>query len=302
MDRLTNVLVGVDFSPCSGNALAQAVRLARWNRAEVGALHVVQIPVYALSPDPFLPSIIPPIGLLLDEARARWSTWPPARQSGDGVRFDAVFGAPRAELLDRAQRSGCDLLVLGAHGEFDAGRGIGSTAAACVQKAPTKVLLVREGQSGPYRSVVACIDFSDTSRLALEQAVRIAAQDGAALHVLHIYDDPWRRLPASSEFKANMPDAPEQYRRAVEGRLRSFCEPLSHEVAALRAVFHARPFEGHGRGIIDFVERERADLVILGARGSWNLRDAMLGSTAERVVRHAPCSVLTIKPAQAVKD
>jgi len=55
-------------------------------------------------------------------------------------------------------------------------------------------------------------------------------------------------------------------------------------------------FPGHGRGITEFARQVGADLVVLGTRGRTNLRDLLLGSTAERVVRDAPCSILTVKP------
>lgn len=296
MDRLKSILIGIDFSPCSAAALKQGLRLATWNQARVAAVHVVQIPVYALPPDPFLPVLMPPVDLLLKDAYERWGAWAPAREAGAGLRFDAIFGMPRSDLPERVRQGAFDLLVLGTHGDFDAKRGVGATAAACVQRAPSRVLLVREKQTGPFRSVVACIDFTDTSRLAMEQAVRIAAQDGAALHILHIFEDPWPRLGSSEVVRANMPDAPERYRQAVEDRMRLFCEPLAHELGALKAAYVARPFESHGEGILDFIHRQQTDLVVLGTRARWNVRDFLWGSTAERVVREAPCAVLTVKP------
>jgi nucleotide-binding universal stress UspA family protein len=200
------------------------------------------------------------------------------------------------ELLERVRRHSFDLLVVGAHGDFDARRGVGSVAAACVQWAGTKVMVVREGQTGPFRSVVACIDFSETSKLALEQAVRVGAQDDAALHILHVYEDPWRGIGPRDGVNVHMPDLAERYHRAVERHLRSFCEPLVHETTALKGAFHALQVNGHGKGIVDFVTREHCDLVVLGTRAKWNLRDLFWGSTAERVVREAPCSALAVKP------
>ncbi len=296
MDRLKTILAAVDFSPCSSAALKQAVRIAALSRARITAVHVVPIPVYAVPDGAFMPIEFPPVDLLLSAARQRWANWPAAREAGGSVVFDAVLGLPRMELLDRVLRHSFDLLVVGAHGEFDARRGVGSTAAACVQRAATKVLVVREGQSNPFQSVAACIDFTDTSKLALEQAIRVAAQDNAALHVLHVYDDPWRGIGPPDGVRVHMPDLAERYRRAVEQHLRAFCEPLAHETGALKAAFHAVQFNGHGKGIVDFVTRERCDLVVLGTRAKWNLRDFFWGSTAERVVRDAPCSALTVKP------
>ncbi len=299
MDHLKNILVAVDFSSCSAAALKQAARIATLNRARVSALHVVEIPAYALPEGSFLPiDLLPPVDLLLSESRERWTQWPPARELGGTVAFECVLGLPRMELLERTRQGAVDLLVVGAHGDFDAKRGVGSIAGACVQRAGTKVLVVREGQTGPFKSVVACVDFSGTSKLALEQAVRIAAQDGAVLHILHVYADPWHGLGPPADIKANLPDINARYKQSVEQHLRSFCEPLSHEMRALKAAFHVEQFGegGHGKGIVEFVARERCDLVVLGTRSKWNARDFFWGSTAERVVREAPCSALAVKP------
>lgn len=146
------------------------------------------------------------------------------------------------------------------------------------------------------KNILVGVDFSLCSVAALTQAVRIAALDGSRLHILHVHDDPWHGLGLPDNIRTHMPDFSERYHRAVESHLRSFCEPISHEIGALKAEFHAMQFDGHGRGIVDFVMRQQCDLVVLGTPAKWNLRDFLLGSTAERVVREAPCSVLAIKP------
>lgn len=298
MDSLKRILVAVDFSACSSAALRQASRIAAWNRATLAALHVVPDPVYPLPPDLYFPLDATTTKALLQEARDRWATWSRENQGGASARFDAIIGIPRYEILQRVERDKPDLLVVGAHSELDTRRGIGSTASACVQRAGTRVLVVREDQVAPFRSVVACVDFTDLSREALDQAIRVAAQDDSALHILHVFEDPWRGLRLPDKVRNNLPDLAERYRGSVERHLRSFCEPQEHETGALRATFHAVQADSHGKGIVDFVRHQHCDLAVLGTRSKWNLRDLFWGPTAERVVREASCSVLTIKPAQ----
>jgi universal stress protein E len=124
----------------------------------------------------------------------------------------------------------------------------------------------------------------------------VAAQDGAALHVLHVYRDPWHALPPPQSLTTHMPDFHERLAEAVWDHLRAFCKPFEHEAGALKAAFHAVKSERHGPSIVDFAAGNRCDLVVLGTRAKWNARDFFLGSTAERVVREAPCSVLAVKP------
>ena len=85
----------------------------------------------------------------------------------------------------------------------------------------------------------------------------------------------------------------------VEERLRSFCEPVAQEVRALKASFrgieHNRGWEGYAWGLVRFIHDEEVDLAVLGTRSSWNPRDFLMGSTAERVVRDARCSIVALK-------
>jgi len=300
MDRLKSILVAVDFSSCSAGAFKQAARIAEWNRASLAALHVVALPSYVPTPHPLIPFDLPTQADFVPEARQQWEQFATECSAKSTVAFDIEIGSPRERVLERVRRDKPDLLVMGSHSVLDSAKDVGPTAAACVQRAETKVLLVREGHAGPFKAVVACIDFSDTSRRALEQAIRVGAQDGGVLHILYVYDDPWYGLGPPAGIAANIPDLKAQYKRAVEDRVREFCAPLAHEINALRAVFHGLESEwrggGYGHAIVAFVKREGCDLAVLGTRAKWNLRDFFWGTTAERVVRSAPCSILAIKP------
>jgi len=301
MNQTKSILVAVDFSACSADALKQAVRIARWNQAKVHAVHVVDVPNVQPTAHFLIPFTPPTQADLVAHARSRWDEFANTAIGAESVDFDIAVGSPRSEILERVRRLKPDVLVMGAHSILDARKGLGTTAAACVRKAETKVLLVRQRQSGPFRNIVASIDFSPVSRAVLEQAIRVSAQDDARLHVVHVYDDPWCGLPPSDAVAANMPNFKEKLRQSVEKRLESFCvSSFAHEMAALHAQFHGvehmEEWAGYGRGIVQFVNEREIDLVVLGTRSSWNVRDFVMGSTAERVVRDAACSILTVRP------
>jgi universal stress protein E len=295
-----HILAAIDFETCSAAALQQAMRLGALRRLPVLALNVVEIPIYSLPEGGLAPVVYPPLDLLLSSARERWVNWESRNAS---VKFEAVLGSPRGELVARARPETAEMLVVGAHGEdVKVSSGVGPVAAACIQRSPVPVLVVREGQASAFRSVVACVDLSDTSRVVLDAALRLAALDGAALHVVHVYSNPWHKVKPPAEIREHMPDIERKLQEAVDMHLLSWCSDKSHELGAVKAQLSAVRQDGgnHGRGIVEYVKSTHSDLVVLGTRSKWNVRDFVWGSTAERVVREAPCAVLAVKPPGAV--
>src|SRR5690606_15338957 len=116
--------------------------------------------------------------------------------------------------------------------------------------------------------------------------------------ILHVFSPPWRRFHYRAPTPQATVDFQRQYAEALRGRLQGFCEPLHHEMSYLKPSYDVVEYTGsHGTAIGEFVREHGADLVVLGTRGRTNLRDVLLGGTAERVVRDAACSILTIPPA-----
>jgi nucleotide-binding universal stress UspA family protein len=133
----------------------------------------------------------------------------------------------------------------------------------------------------PPRTVLAAIDFSESSRAALALAARLARHCGAALHVLHA-EDP---LLATAAGHAGLPLAEE-----TDDELARFvasawpageCAPHRH-VAVGQAV----------DVILDVAARERADILVVGSRGMSGAARLVFGSTTEHLLRRATLSVL----------
>jgi universal stress protein E len=296
MDRMNSILVGVDFSGCSKVALGQALRIAAWNRARVGAVHILDTLVMAdveFAMAAFQADIR---DTMVKDAQDFWANFSREVPGAESVRFEVEIGHPVVTLLDKVREIKPDLLVLGMTGT-GAGSGAGTVAAAAVRKAPAKTLLVRDTHTGPYKTVVVGVDFSETSMIALQQAARLAAQDSAALHVVHVFDAPWHQLHYRAPTPQATPDFRDQYTRTVQQRLEGFAPTLEHELRFLKPVYKLIDHRSHGRGLTEYVRSIGADLVVIGTRGRTNIRDIVMGSTAERVVRDAPCSILAVKPA-----
>lgn len=296
MQNVKSIVVGIDFMPGSAAAILEAVRLAQWTRASIHAVHVIDTLV-AMELEEALSAFQKNIceGLIAD-ARSAWIEFSKNVKGADAISLDVRVQNRVAGILASCREHGADLLVLGAFGAQRAEVGFGTVATSCVRHATCKVLLVRDTQATPFKTVVAAVDFSRTSLAALDQAARIATQDGAALHILHVFDAPWHKL----HYRAPTPEADPhfqiQYRHALERRLAAFSGDLGREISFLKPTYAVFDHQGHRSGIVDYARRVDADLIVLGTRGRTSLRDLLLGSTAEKALRDSTCSVLAVKP------
>lgn len=296
MDELRTILVGVDFSPCSKAALKQAIRLARENDAKLCVFHAIQSLVITDLAEAIGRKAKDLEGEAVADARQELADLIGTDVDRDDVVLDLRVGAPLGEILEAVDRHHADLLVLGVCGASGHAHGAGTFATKCVRRARTKVLLVHESHTGNYRRVVACVDFAKTSERALAQAMRMAKSHGSQLTALHVYYGPWHKL----HYRAPTPEASPAFQRQYMTRLQSLLEGLVESVSAqvggvqCTAQLHEHP--SYGRGIVEYLQSSRSDLVVMGTEGNANLRYMLLGSTAERVLRETPCSVLTIKP------
>lgn len=148
--------------------------------------------------------------------------------------------------------------------------------------------------------ILCCTDLSETSRPALEQALRMARALRAPLSVLHVcpprYPDPGYLSLAVED--ADLLDlAGEQVRRAAQTSLDTLVT-VTKETLRLNDV-PTRTLVREGlpaRIIVEEAEMEEADMIVVGTHARSGLSYLLLGSVAERVMRTATRPVLTVTP------
>jgi len=297
MNQLQTILVGIDFSECSRRALEQAVRLARWNNARLSIIHVQDFSELELSGVEFPPPLDELRRRHREQSIARLAEWAKQADAPASTSREVMNGVPLEVLLQESRSRGADLLVLGETGGSLLPHGTGTLATKCLRKAATKVMLVHARQVRPFRRVLACVDFSETSCAAVAQAVRVADQEQAELHLLHVFRAEWNiwslqhPLPALSDFEKN-------YRAILKNNLRQFAAVPP----GINTTYTVTPAESHGAGIAEYARRVEADLVVLGTKGRTSLRYVLLGSTVERLLREIPCSALVVRPSAAATE
>jgi nucleotide-binding universal stress UspA family protein len=294
MNKLRTIVVGVDFCPASAAALRQAMRIARWSQSGVKVVHVLETLMVVDLQEALSVMQADIVNVLAEDARKSWQEFAAAIPGAAELLFETEINSAVAGLTRRAGDPGVDLLVIGTRGP-EVKKAVGPVASGCVRRSPSHVLLVQDPHSGPYTTVIVGVDFSETSRRAVEQAAAVATRDSATLYVIHAYSAPWKK--STIKKSASAADLDVRYRGMLLARLEEFCKPLGAQMTYLKPRYQLVEHDSHGHGIGQFASQIGADLVVVGKRGKTNLRDILLGSTAERVLRDAPCSILAVHPA-----
>jgi nucleotide-binding universal stress UspA family protein len=135
-------------------------------------------------------------------------------------------------------------------------------------------------------------DFSATADAALDYAFVVAERFGASVELLHVLDDPFVTDGMAAE--AYISEAPllrSAMLQDARDKLRHRAGPRTPPVPIGTEVLF-----GHGaRTIADHAAERGADLIVMGTHGRTGVAHLLLGSVAERLVRTAPCPVLTVR-------
>jgi nucleotide-binding universal stress UspA family protein len=142
------------------------------------------------------------------------------------------------------------------------------------------------------KRILAPTDFSAHAEGALRYACALADRLGADLHVLHVLSE----IVPTGPDPLLMPVMPPQFYQDDEERaaktLETAIDPSWGQPRGLaRAVRWGTPAEA----IVDYAAEQKADLIVIATHGRTGLSHVLLGSVAERIVREAPCPVLTIR-------
>jgi nucleotide-binding universal stress UspA family protein len=142
------------------------------------------------------------------------------------------------------------------------------------------------------KTILAPTDFSPHSERAVRYACALAERLGARLHLIHILSE---IIPAGPD-PLLMPVMPPQFYQENEERaketLLSLIKPeWGKPAAVVTAVRWGSPVDA----MVDYSRELAIDLIVIATHGRTGLSHVLLGSVAERIVREAPCPVLTIR-------
>lgn len=296
--QVQRILIPTDFSPAARHAFDWALSFARPYAATLHLLHVMaDVNSAWAGSDDVLVQAGPPQERLEEEARAELKQLAEAAERHDLATHCTVrFSLDVADtILEEADAIDADLIATGTHGRQGLSRLLlGSVAQKVVRRARRPVLTVRaQAPEAPaIRRVLVPIDFSEPSKQALRFAKDVAHGFEAQLDLLFVAEA--RTIPVFSD--TGLPHLgtvkmdPEIVREAGRG-----LEQLSDQVGGPPVSTHPHVAEGDVPDqILDFAGTHEVDLIVMATRGLAGLDRLLIGSVTQRVVRAAPCPVLTL--------
>jgi len=296
--KLRTLLHPTDFSPCAGRALDQAALFAGQLEAEIHLLHAVTLRSEGNADPRWLFGDPEPIFQRL-ESRAESELARLAeslRARGVAARATARRAViPAALIREFAAEIGADLVVIGREGQRPSEPGrLGAVADEVVRFAERPVMTVPDrfkGEALP-RQILAPVDFSAGARAAAGYAHELAAALGASLLLLHVFET----SPLPDVYSGAVASIWREEPEALRDRTLAALERLVRELPGPEV-----PWQGHlargksGPAITAFAEEHDAALIVLASHGLAGWRRLLLGTTAEAVVRTAPCPVVTVR-------
>lgn len=205
-----------------------------------------------------------------------------SENGGLKLTFEAIGGKPLEVILGREDELEADLLVLGKKDD-DSSQGV--LVKNLVRKAKNAILIVPEKAPKSLKKILVPVDFSDNSARALQGAVSLAKAAGnAEVLALNVYN-----LPEVSSYFLSKPRT--EFKKMVEENIEEAFVKFVDKFAAdyksnitTKIQEHLKP--SISKYILDYATAEKADFLVLGAKGHSFLDRLLLGSVTEKILSH----------------
>lgn len=291
---ISTIIAGVDLSVPSEQALDRAAAIAQLNGAQL-------VMVNAQADDAPIPNVdnevLKQLGevsaaMRVEEARRLVEKRDELTARGISVELVHKAGPPGEVISEIARDREAQLIIIGTHGHTGIHRFLlGSVATAVLRHAPCDVLVCRGATTASaFQRPLVATDFSPAADRALRNAAALTAPN-APIEIVHAWQLPAGSWGATLLGSARFPWS--TVRDAVLAGARTAADKLQHGYAGLGHPLHVELVQGPPANVITHAaENGGHDLIAIGTHGHRGFRRLLLGSVAESVIRHAPCSVL----------
>jgi nucleotide-binding universal stress UspA family protein len=143
------------------------------------------------------------------------------------------------------------------------------------------------------KKILVATDFGEAAEVALRYGRELARNFGATLHVIHVADDLAARVTGFPEYAPSLVRLQSDVVTAARKQLDALLSDEDRREQNAKAVLFVSQWPA--QTILEYAREEHVDAIVLGTHGRGKIAQLFMGSVAERVVRHAPCPVLTVR-------
>jgi nucleotide-binding universal stress UspA family protein len=300
---IKRILCATDFSDFSNHAIPYGIALAREFKAKLYVSHVIDLSSAAIYGEAVF---------ALEEQQSRMTSYAHKEMTRlmgqESLDWEPLItvGNPANEIARLAADKQVDLAIAASHGRSGLKRLIlGSVTERLMRTLPCPLWVVRSPERGfvepanqaiQLKKILVGCDFSPDSSLASEYGLSLAQEFQADLHLAHVvepplYDDLIKPSEPREPFKQRLrKTVQEKLSAMVPEEAHTWCNPVT-------ALLAGQPHEE----LIKYAVVNDIDLIVLGVRGHSLVETLFVGSTTDRVLRRAPCPVLSVQQNAHVK-
>ena len=298
--QLRSIICATDFSEYSNLAVTYGIALAREFKAKLYVCHVIDLPSATMYGEGFSYTTLDQqnqinnysLDYLEQLIGEQPFDWEPLIKTGIAAN----------EIARVVEEKGVDLAILATHGRSGLKRFIlGSVTERLMRTLPCPLLIVRSPEHdfispvkegiGPQKILAGC-DFSPDSSLAFQYALNFAQEFESELHLAHViqphmYKDLLKLgIEPGKKIKQDLRDQlNEKLMNMVPEEAQNWCTPIT-------TLLEGQPYEE----LTNYALVHNIDLIVLGVRGQNIVEALFVGSTTDRVIRQAPCPILSVRP------
>jgi nucleotide-binding universal stress UspA family protein len=295
--QFKNILCATDFSDFSNHTISYGVALAKEFEAKLFVSHVIDLSSVAIYGE----FQLDPVGQqnrIVEDADAQLK-----ELTGDQpISWEPLItvGKPADEISRAVEEKDIDLVIAATRGRAGLKRIILGSVTERLMRTLTCPLLVVNSPEHKFvnaadqeiriKKILVGCDFSPDSGQALNHALSLAQEFQAELHLAHVVEPPTQPgsykedTPVSEEIQQDYRDLlTRKLKEMVPAEARLWCTPQT-------GLLEGRPYEE----IVAYAGSKNIDMIVLGVRGHGLVKTLFLGSTTDRVVRGAPCPVLSV--------
>lgn len=201
-----------------------------------------------------------------------------------------TFGSAVEAILEQIEKDKYDLVLLGSHGKKGLQKWLGSVSRQVISNSPVPVFISKRRTKG--KKILFTVDGSEPSFNAVKQAAKLIDLKEKEIYIISVKENP-ELLPMEATLDKNWLDSIEKQQKIHATKAINKTKAILED-SGIKTQNEVILTGNPAQKIIEFVEKEKLDLIVMGARTKTDLSKLLLGSVSKRVLENVMGDVLII--------